>query len=36
MEDIAKFLKGEEARYIVNKEVLEKSDFQQWLKSVRG
>jgi D-3-phosphoglycerate dehydrogenase len=36
MEDIAKFLKGEEARFIVNKEVLDKPDFQEWLKSVRG
>ena len=36
MEDIAKFLKGEEARFIVNKEVLDKPDFREWLKSVRG
>ena len=36
MEDIAKFLKGEEARYIVNKEVLERPDFKEWLKSVKG
>jgi len=33
LEDIAKFLKGEEARYIVNKEVLDKPDFKEWLKT---
>ena len=36
MEDIAKFLKGEEARFIVNREVLDRPDFKEWLQSVRG
>jgi D-3-phosphoglycerate dehydrogenase len=36
LEDIAKFLAGGEARYIVNKEVLEQAGFKDWLKSVRG
>ena len=36
MEDIAKFLEGGEARYIVNKEVLDRPDFKAWLESVRG
>jgi len=36
MEDIAKFLSGEEARYIVNKEVLDRPDFKEWLKSIRN
>lgn len=36
MEDIAKFLKGEEARFMVNKEVLDRPGFKDWLKSVRS
>jgi D-3-phosphoglycerate dehydrogenase len=36
MEDVAKFLKGEEARFIVNKEVIERADFKEWLESVRA
>lgn len=30
-EDIARFLKGQEARFIVNHEVLDQADFKQWL-----
>jgi len=33
MEDMAKFLQGEEARFIVNHEVLENGEFKQWLKT---
>ena len=36
MEDVAKFLDGEEAHFIVNKEVLENEDFKSWLAGVRG
>ena len=36
LEDIAKFLKGEDARYIVNKEVLDRPDFKAWLASVKS
>ena len=36
MEDVAKFLNGEEAHFIVNKEVLENEDFKAWLAKVRG
>jgi D-3-phosphoglycerate dehydrogenase len=32
MEDIAKFMKGGEARFIVNKEVLDQAGFKAWLK----
>ena len=35
MEDIAKFLKGEEARFIVNPEVLAQEGFTTWLAGVR-
>lgn len=35
MEDIARFIKGEEARFIVNKEVLEQESFKAWLASVK-
>ena len=35
MEDIAKFMKGEEARYIVNPEVLEQDGFKKWFSGVR-
>lgn len=35
-EDIAKFLNGEEAKFIVNKEVLENEEFKAWLAEVRG
>ncbi len=34
--DIAAFLKGEKARFIINKEVLENEGFKEWLASVRG
>lgn len=36
MEDIAKFLRGEAADFIVNKEVLENEEFKAWLASVRA
>ena len=36
MEDIAKFLKGESAQFIVNKEVLGMPDFKEWLQSIRS
>jgi len=35
MEDIAKFVEGEEARFIVNKEVLEDPRFKQWIERLR-
>jgi D-3-phosphoglycerate dehydrogenase len=34
-EDIAKFLQGGEARYIVNREVLEQPAFKDWLKNFK-
>ena len=34
-EDIARLLRGEEAKFIVNGEVLENADFQKWLKAVK-
>lgn len=36
MEDIKRLLKGEEAKFIVNKEVLENDDFIAWLKEVQN
>ena len=36
MADVAKFLNGEQADFIVNKEVLENEDFKAWLAKVRG
>lgn len=36
MEDIEKLLKTEEARFIVNPEVLENKEFKKWLNEVRG
>jgi hypothetical protein len=36
MEDIAKFLRGDAADFIVNKEVLENEEFKAWLESVRA
>ena len=36
MQDIAAFLEGGEARFIVNKEVLENADFKAWLAEIRG
>ncbi len=35
MADIAAFLKGEKARFIINPEVLENEEFKNWLASVR-
>ncbi|WP_422448434.1 2-hydroxyacid dehydrogenase [Thermoanaerobacterium sp. DL9XJH110] len=35
MEDVRKFLKGREARFIVNPEVLRNEDFKKWLEEVR-
>ncbi|MEN3931219.1 2-hydroxyacid dehydrogenase [Microvirga sp. W0021] len=35
MEDIAKFLKGEQARFIINREVLENPEFKAWLAGVK-
>ena len=35
-EDVAKFLAGEKARFIVNPEVLENEGFKSWLAKVRG
>lgn len=34
-EDVAKFLNGDKARFIVNKEVLENAEFQAWLEKIR-
>ncbi len=34
--DVAAFLKGEKARFIINKEVLENPAFKEWLAGVRG
>lgn len=34
--DMAKFLRGEECSFIVNKEVLENPEFKAWLAGVRG
>lgn len=34
VEDIAKFLKGEQAKFIVNPEVLENESFKEWLKEI--
>lgn len=34
-EDVANFLKGEEAQFIVNPEVLENTEFKKWLESVK-
>lgn len=34
--DMAAFLKGEKARFIINPQVLEREDFQAWLAQVRG
>lgn len=35
MEDIARFLKGEKAHFIVNREVLEQEGFKAWLASLK-
>lgn len=35
MEDMARFLKGEKARFILNPEVLEQPDFKAWLEGVK-
>lgn len=34
--DIAAFLRGEKARFIINPEVLEQEGFRAWLKGIRG
>ena len=36
MQDIAAFLEGGEARFIVNREVLENADFKAWLAKIKG
>ncbi|WP_202813774.1 2-hydroxyacid dehydrogenase [Defluviitalea phaphyphila] len=36
MEDIRRFLKGEEAKFIVNPEVLENEELKKWLEGVRN
>jgi hypothetical protein len=35
MEDMAKLFKGEDPRYIVNKEVLGQGEFKEWLGEVK-
>ena len=36
MADVAKFLQSGEANFIVNSEVLENPDFQDWLRAIKG
>lgn len=35
MEDVVRFLKGQEAKFIINPEVAETEEFQNWLKEVK-
>jgi D-3-phosphoglycerate dehydrogenase len=35
MDDMAKFVRGDEARFIVNREVLDNPAFQAWIEGVR-